>query len=83
MTDVHIELIVDDIIENDQKQRLLDFLDRWLKNKINNTLKSLFDLKEIKEKNPSIKALAYQLYENNGVIKRDLVLAFNGCFVLV
>ena len=72
----NIELIVDDILENEQKQKLLEFLNKWLKNKINNTLKSLFDLKEIKEKNPSIKALAYQLYENNGVLKRDLVLEY-------
>ena len=72
----NIELIVDDILENEQKQKLLEFLNKWLKNKINNTLKSLFDLKEIKEKNPSIKALAYQLYENNGVLKRDFVLEY-------
>ena len=45
----------------------------WLKKKITSVLKSLFDLKEIKDKNSSIKALAYQLYENNGVIKRDKV----------
>ena len=36
-------------------------------------LKSLIDLKDIKEKNSSIKALAYQLYENNGVLKREQV----------
>ena len=30
-------------------------------------------MKNIKEKNPSTKALAYQLYENNGVIKREQV----------
>ena len=29
--------------------------------------------KNIKENNPSIKALAYQLYENNGVLKREQV----------
>ena len=72
----NIEPIVDEILENEQKQKLLEFLNKWLKNKINNTLKSLFDLKEIKEKNPSIKALAYQLYENNGVLKRDFVLEY-------
>jgi ATP-dependent RNA helicase SUPV3L1/SUV3 len=33
----------------------------------------LIDLKNLKEKNSSIKALAYQLYENNGVLKRDQV----------
>ena len=36
-------------------------------------MKSLVDLKNLKEKNSSIKALAYQLYENNGVLKRDQV----------
>ena len=40
---------------------------------MNTVLKSLIDLKNLKEKNSSIKALAYQLYENNGVIKRDQV----------
>ena len=70
------ELIVDDILEQDQKQKLIDFLENWLKNKIDFTLKSLFDLKDLKEKNSSIKALAYQLYENNGVLKRDQVLEY-------
>jgi ATP-dependent RNA helicase SUPV3L1/SUV3 len=43
------------------------------KNKINIVLKSLIDLRDLKEKNSSIKALAYQLYENNGVLKRNQV----------
>ena len=65
-----IDLIVDDIIEQNQKKKLVIFLDKWLKNKINTILKSLIDLKDLKDKNSSIKALAYQLYENNGVLKR-------------
>ena len=69
----NIELIVDDILEKNQSQKLLEFLENWLKNKINITLKSLIDLKNLKEKNSSMKALAYQLYENNGVLKRDQV----------
>ena len=69
----NIELIVDDILEKSQSQKLLEFLENWLKNKINTTLKSLIDLKNLKEKNSSMKALAYQLYENNGVLKRDQV----------
>ena len=69
----NLELIVDDILEQDQKQKLSDFISKWLKNKIGTVLKSLVDLKNIKEKNPSTKALAYQLYENNGVIKREQV----------
>ena len=69
----NLELIVDDILEQNQKQILSDFINKWLKNKIGTVLKSLIDLKNIKEKNPSTKALAYQLYENNGVIKREQV----------
>jgi len=68
-----IELIVDDILDYDQKQKLIIFLKKWLKNKIDNILKSLVDIKNLDEKNTSIKALAYQLYENNGVLKRDQV----------
>ena len=69
----NIDLIVDDILENNQKEKLTNFLNKWMKNKINTILKSLIDLKDLKEKNSSIKALAYQLYENNGVLKRDQV----------
>ena len=67
------ELIVDDILEQNPKQKLISFLEKWIKNKIDTVLKSLIDLKDIKEKNSSIKALAYQLYENNGVLKREQV----------
>ena len=52
------DLIVDDILEHDQKQKLFIYIQNWLKNKVNTVLKSLIDLKDIKEKNSSIKALA-------------------------
>ena len=69
----NLRLIVDDILEQNQKKKLSDFIGKWLKNKISSVLKSLIDLKNIQEKNSSTKALAYQLYENNGVIKREQV----------
>ncbi|MDC3040134.1 helicase-related protein [Candidatus Pelagibacter sp.] len=69
----NFELIVDDILEQDQRQKLNLFIKKWLKNKIDTVLQSLIDLKNLKEKNSSIKALAYQLYENNGVLKRENV----------
>ena len=69
----NIELLVDDILDENHKKKLSIFLKNWLKNKIDNILKSLIDLKNLKDRNSSIKALAYQLYENNGVIKRDQV----------
>jgi len=67
------ELIVDDILEQNQKLKLSEYIDNWIKNKINTVLKSLIDLKNLKDKHSSIKALAYQLYEDNGVLKRENV----------
>ena len=69
----NFDLIIDDIVEQNTKQKLIEYINKWLHSKINNILKSLFDLKNIKENNSSIKALAYQLYQNNGVLKRDQV----------
>ena len=51
-------LIVDDILENNDKQKLSEFIEKWMKEKINLVLKSLIDLKNLKENNSSIKALA-------------------------
>ena len=62
---------MDEILEQEQRQKLTLFIKKWLKNKIDTVLQSLIDLKNLKEKKSSIKALAYQLYENNGVLKRE------------
>ncbi len=69
----NLELIIDETIETNQKQKLSDYINKWMQIKINTVLKSLIDLKNLKENNSSIKALAYQLYENNGVLKREQV----------
>ena len=69
----NIELIIDDIVDQNQKQKLRQYINKWIQNKIDTVLKSLIDLKNLKDKNSSIKALAYQLYENNGVLKREQV----------
>tara|TARA_B100000700_G_scaffold305573_1_gene379706 strand:- start:432 stop:2924 length:2493 start_codon:yes stop_codon:yes gene_type:complete len=74
--DPDISLLIDDIIEHDQQKKLKIFLEKWIKEKISSSLKSLIQLKTLKEKNSSIRALAYQLYENNGVVKRKNVLDF-------
>ena len=59
-----------------KKENLKTTLKNGLKKKIKFVLKSLIDLKSLKEKNSSIRALAYQLYENNGVIKREMVSSY-------
>ncbi len=69
----NFELVVDDILQQEQRQKLTLFIKKWIKNKIDTVLQNLIELKNLKEKNSSIKALAYQLYENNGVLKRENV----------
>ncbi len=66
-----IELIIDDMIDTKEKDQLKTFLEKWIKDKINNELESLIKLKYLKNTNSEIRALAYNLYENNGVIKRE------------
>ena len=68
--------MIDDIIEINDQTKLNDFLEKWIKEKIKFTLKSLVDLKSLKEQNSSVRALAYQLYENNGVLKREKVFSY-------
>ena len=68
-----INLIVDDMVESSDQIKFSEFLLDWINKKINEDLKSLIDLKNIIVENTSIKALAYQLYENNGVLKREIV----------
>jgi len=63
-------------LESTDRQKLSEFIEKWIKEKINLVLKSLIDLKNLRESNSSIKALAYQLYESNGVIKREAVTEY-------
>ena len=71
-----LSLVIDDMVESSDQLQLSNYLMNWLNNKIKDDLKSLIDLKQIKINNSSIRALAYQLYENNGVIKREDVAKF-------
>ena len=71
-----VELMIDEMIENDERKKLNNFLQNWLNNKIKDELSSLIELKNTKDKNPDLRALAYHLYENNGVVKRETVLKY-------
>ena len=68
-----IELIIDDMIELKDRNILKIFLEKWIKNKIDIELESLIKLKHLKDNNSEVRALAYNLYENNGVVKRETV----------
>ena len=69
-------LIIDDMIDASEQKKLQVFLEKWINKKINLILKSLIDLKNYKDNKSNIRALAYQLYENNGVIKREDVIDY-------
>ena len=69
-------LFIDDMIDASEQKKLQIFLEKWINKKINLILKSLIDLKNYKDNKSNIRALAYQLYENNGVIKREDVIDY-------
>ncbi len=71
-----INLIIDDMIESHDKNEFSLYILNWLNKKIKEDLQSLIDLKNINLSNPTIRALAYQLYENNGVLKREKVTEY-------
>ena len=65
-----IEIIADEALPLDEKKELEQFIKKWLRSNINETLKDLINLKDIKIENQYLRALSFQLYENNGVLKR-------------
>ncbi len=71
-----INLIIDDMIEKEEKLKLQVYLQTLISKKIETELKSLLNLKNIKDNNSELRALAYHLYENNGVVKRDKVSSY-------
>ncbi len=71
-----INLIVDDMVENKDQTKLSNYILDWINKKIQEDLKSLIDLKNIDLSNPTIRALSYQLYENNGVLKREKIVEY-------
>ena len=72
----NLNLIADDILEFENRNRLQIHLEHWLKKFIREKLTDLVNLNNIEKNNNSIRALCYQLFENNGVLKRELVNEF-------
>ena len=68
-----IDIIADDALPFENKNELRVFLEKWLQNHIEEDLKDLINLTKIKIEHQYLRALAYQLYENNGVLKRKEV----------
>tara|TARA_B100001564_G_scaffold349369_1_gene352416 strand:+ start:43 stop:2508 length:2466 start_codon:yes stop_codon:yes gene_type:complete len=68
-----IDIIADDSLNEESKLKLSTFLNKWLSNHINNVLGDLTKLTKHQIKNQYLRGLVFQLYENNGVIKRSEV----------
>ena len=57
----------------EMETKLNQFLHKWLKNYVNEVLGDLIKLSAHKISNQYLRGLVFQLYENNGVIKRSEV----------
>jgi ATP-dependent RNA helicase SUPV3L1/SUV3 len=66
-----IDIIADESLTEDSKSKLIVFLNKWLSNHINEVLGDLIRLTKHKINNQYLRGLVFQLYENNGVIKRS------------
>jgi len=68
-----IEIIADEALPLDIRKELENFIKNWLSTHISETLKDLINLTKIKIENQYLRALSFQLYENNGVLKRKKI----------
>ena len=68
-----LEIIVDEAMDAESKERLKSNLEKKLYSLISSELSDLVNLSKSKFKNNYSRALCYQLFENNGVIKREKV----------
>jgi len=68
-----LELITDDAIDAESKEKLKTNLTQKLNTMITTELNDLFRLSKSNYKNNYVRALCYQLFENNGVIKREAI----------
>ena len=69
----NLELLVDEAIDLESKERLKIYLEKKLYEIISSELSNLVNLSKLKFKNNYVRALCYQLFESNGVIKRETV----------
>ena len=68
-----VDIIADESLDLESKIKLIAFLNKWLNDHINEVLGDLIKLTEHKIENQHLRGLVFQLYENNGVVKRTEV----------
>ena len=68
-----IDIIADEALNLDSKNKLILYLNKWLNNHIDKVLGDLIKLTKHKIENKYLRGLVFQLYQNNGVVKRNNV----------
>ena len=68
-----IEIIADEALPLDIKKELEQFIKKWLSSYVDEILGDLINLTNINIENQYLRALSFQLYEDNGVLKREKV----------
>ena len=68
-----IDIIADDALNDESKKKLSEYLGKWIIIHINEVLGDLIKLTKHKIENQYLRGLVFQLYENNGVVKRNKV----------
>jgi len=69
----HTSIIADDALNEESKLKLNTFLNKWLTNYINELLGDLIKLTKHQIDSQYLRGLVFQLYEKNGVVKRNEV----------
>ena len=69
----NISIIADDALNDESRSKLNSFLNKWLINYINELLGDLIKLTKHEINNQYLRGLVFQLYEKNGVVKRNEV----------
>ncbi len=67
-----IKLLIDETVDQADFLKLQDFLEQWIDSEKKKYLKDLISIEKSNFVNPESRGLCYQLFENNGVLKRDL-----------
>ncbi len=66
----NFEIIADESLAIESKETLENFIRNWLTNYINDELSDLLNLTKVEINNQYLRALAFQIYEANGILKR-------------
>ena len=69
----NLDLLADDALDLDSKNKIKLNLEEKLHKLITTELSDLVKLSKLKFKNNYVRALCYQLFENNGVVKRESI----------